>query len=93
MLTMIFLRDVIKTDGYLSHLQQFWLDTIAPLAAILEGGEAEKLMPEHAYSEAQSAIVLLRKTNDHMAQERHKRISDVLIPILVSVCISNNTNV
>ena len=33
-------KDAIKADGYLSRLQQFWLDAVAPLAAILESAEA-----------------------------------------------------
>ena len=32
-------KDTIKADGYLSHLHQFWLDAIAPLAAIIESAE------------------------------------------------------
>lgn len=74
MLTMILLRDAIKADGYLSHLQQFWLDAIVPLAAILESTEAKELTPEQVYSAAQSALVLLGNPNNHMSQEKHKRI-------------------
>ena len=70
MLTIIFLRDAIKADRYLLHLQQFWLNTIAPLAAILEGGKAEKLTSEHTYSAPQSALGLLGNTDDHMVQEK-----------------------
>lgn len=74
MLTTILPRDAIKADDYLSHLQQFSLDAIALLAAIFEGAEVEKLMPEDVYSAAQSALVLMGNANNHMAQERCKRI-------------------
>ena len=74
MLTTILPKDAIKADGYLSRLQQFWLDAIAPLAAILEGAEAGEMTPEHAYSAAQAALVLMGSANNHMAQERRKRI-------------------
>ena len=74
MLTTIFLKDAIKADGYLSCLQQFWLDAIAPLAAIIEGTKAGELTPEHAYSVAQTALVLIGNANNHIAHERCKRI-------------------
>ena len=74
MLTTILPKDAIKADGYLSRLQQFWLDAVAPLAAILEGAEAGELTPEHAYSATQAALVLMGSANNHMAQERRKRI-------------------
>ena len=56
---MILLRDAIQVDGDLSRLQQFWLDAVAPLAVILESAEAWELTPEHVYSAAQLAVVLL----------------------------------
>ena len=56
---MILLRDTIQADGDLSRLQQFWSDTVAPLAVILESAEAWELTPEHVYSVAQLALVLL----------------------------------
>ena len=45
-------KDAIKVDGYLSRLQQFWLDAVAPLAALLESAEAGELTPEKAVSVA-----------------------------------------
>ena len=33
-------KDAIKVDRYLSRLQHFWLDAVAPLAALLESAEA-----------------------------------------------------
>ena len=57
MLATVLPKDAIKVDSYLSCLQQFWLDTVAPLTAILEGSDAGKLMPEQAYAAAQSAFV------------------------------------
>ena len=61
MLITILLRDTIKLDGYLSHLQQFWVDAIALLAGNLEDVEAEELTPEQAYSTVQSVLVLLER--------------------------------
>ena len=52
MLSTVLLKDVIKADGYLSRLQQFWVDAVAPLTAILEGLEAGKLISEQAYAAA-----------------------------------------
>jgi len=46
--------DAIKADGYLSQLQQFWLDAVAPHAAILESAEAGELMPEKAVASTQA---------------------------------------
>jgi len=39
-------KDAIKADGYLSRLQQFLLDAVAPPAALLESTEAGELTPE-----------------------------------------------
>ena len=39
-------KDTIKTDGYVPRLQQFWLDAMAPLAAVLDSVEAIDLMLE-----------------------------------------------
>ena len=51
-------RDATKADGYLSRLQQFWLDAVAPLAALLESAEAGELTPEKAVSAAQTALYI-----------------------------------
>ena len=40
MLATVLLKDVIKANSYLSHLQQVWLDAVSPLIAILEGSDA-----------------------------------------------------
>ena len=45
---MVLHKDTIKADGYLSRLQHFWLDTVAPLAAILESAEAGELTFSHS---------------------------------------------
>ena len=82
MLTTVLLKDAIKADGYLSHLQQFWLDAVVPLSAILEGSDAGKLMPKQAYVATQSALCLLGNANIHMAQERRKRILINVSPAL-----------
>ena len=87
MLATVLLKDVIKADGYLSCLQQFWLDTVAPLTAILESSEAGELMAEQAYAAAQSALCLLGNASNHMAQERRKRI---LNPTLKSMVEEEN---
>ena len=85
MLTAILPKDAIKVDGYLSCLQPFWLDAVAPLAAILKGSEAEELTPEHAYLVAQAALVLMGSANNHMMQERCKRILMNVNPALKSM--------
>jgi len=61
--------DAIKADGYLSRLQQFWLDAISPLVAILECAEAGDLTPEKAVSSVQVALCLMGNAHQHMAQE------------------------
>ena len=59
MLATVLPKDAIKADSYLSHLQQFWLDAVAPLTAILEGSDAGELTPEQVHAAAQSALCLL----------------------------------
>ena len=90
MLLTILPRDAIKANDYLSHLQQFSLDAIALLAVIFEGAEAGELMPEDEYSAAQSALVLMGNANNHMAQERCKRILMNVNPTLE--CMANEEN-
>jgi len=51
--------DVIKADGNLSQLQQFWLDAIAPLVGILESAEAGELTNEKAVASTQAALHLM----------------------------------
>ena len=61
--------DAIKVDSYLSQLQQFWLDAVSPLAAILESAEAGELSPEKAVSSVQVALCLMGNVHQHMTQE------------------------
>ena len=67
-------NEATKADGYLSHLQQFWLDATAPLTAIIETAEEGKLTPELAVSAAQTALVLMGNAHQHTAQERRKQL-------------------
>ena len=90
MLATALLKDAIKADGYLSRLEQFWLDAVAPFTAILEGSEAGELMAEKAYAAAQSALCLLGNPNNHMAQERRKRILMNVNPALKSMVEEKN---
>ena len=85
MLATVMSKDTINADSYLSRLQQFWLDVVAPLTAIFEGSNAGKLMPEQAYAAAQSALCLLGNANNHMAQEKRKRILMNVNPTLKSM--------
>ena len=75
-------RDAIKADGYLSRLQQFWLDAVAPLAALLESAEAGELTPEKAVSAAQTALYLMGNVHQQTAQERRKKLILKLNPSL-----------
>ena len=91
MLATVLLKDAMKTDSYLSRLQRFWLDAVAPLAAILEGSDAGGLTPEQAYAAAQSALCLLGNANNYMAQERRKRVLMNVNPALKSMAEEENT--
>ena len=75
-------KDAIKADGYLSRLQQFWLDAVAPLAAVLESAEAGELMPEKAVAATQTALYLMGNAHQQMAQERRKKLILKLNPSL-----------
>ena len=90
MLVTVLPKDAIMADGYLSRLQQFWLDAVVPLTAILEGSDAGELTPEQAYAAAQSALCLLGNANNHMAQERHKRVLMNVNPALKSMAEEEN---
>ena len=90
MLATVLLKNAIRADGYLSCLQQFWLDAVAPLATILEGTENGELTPEKAYSAGQAALYLMGNANNHMAQERHKRILLNVNPALKSMAEEEN---
>ena len=78
-------NEVTKADGYLSHLQQFWLDATAPLTTIIETAEEGKLTPDVAVSAVQTALFLMGNAHQHMAQEGHKRILMNLNPAIKSM--------
>ena len=78
-------NEATKAGGYLLRLQQFWLDATAPLTAIIETVEEGKLTPELAVSAAQTALVLMGNTHQHMAQKRRKRLLMNLNPALKSM--------
>ena len=90
MLATVLPKDAIKADSYLLRLQQFWLDAVAPLTAILEGSDAGELTPEQAYAAAQSALCLLGNANNHMTQERRKRVLMNVNPALKSMAEEEN---
>ena len=75
-------KDAIKADGYLSRLQQFWLDAVAPLTAVLESAEAGDLTPEKAVSATQTALYLMGNAHHQMSQERRKKLILKLNPSL-----------
>ena len=66
------------------------LDVVATLTAILKGPDAGKLTPEQAYAATQSALCLLGIENDHMAQERRKRVLINVNPALKSTAEEEN---
>ena len=78
-------NEATKVDGYLSRLQQFWLDATAPLTAIIETAEEGKLTPDMAVSATQMALFLMGTAHQHMAQERRKRILMNLNPAIKSM--------
>ena len=83
-------KEAIKADGYLSRLQQFWLDAVAPLAAVIEGAEAGELSIEGAVTAVQSALVLMGNAHQKMAQERRKKVLMQLNPALKSLAEEEN---
>ena len=84
-------KDAIKADGYLSRLQQFWLDAVPPLAALLESTEAGDLMPEKAVSATQTALYLMGNAHQQMAQERRKKLILKLNPSLKFMAEDNKS--
>ena len=60
-------NEATKADGHMSCLQQFWLDVIALLIAIIETVKEDKLTTEMAVSAAQTALFLIGKSHQHMA--------------------------
>ena len=76
MLATVLPKDAIKVDGYLSRLQQFWLDVVAPLTAILEGSDVGELTPEQAYAATQSALCLLGNAKNHGARKVQEGLNE-----------------
>ena len=66
-------NDATNVDGYLSCLQQFWLDAVIPFTALLETAERRELKSEDTVTAVQSALYFLGNTHQHMNQERRKR--------------------
>ena len=58
-------NDATKADGYLPHLQQFWLDALTPPLETAEGGE---LKSEDTVANVQSALYFLGNAHQHMNQ-------------------------
>ena len=58
----------------LSHLQTFSLDTIGPLASLLEQKQAGRLTAESAADAATQALRFLGNAHAHISAERRKRI-------------------
>ena len=83
-------KEAIKADGYLSRLQQFWLDAVAPLVAVMEGAEAGELSVEGAVTAVQSALVLMGNAHQKMVQERRKKVLMQLNPALKSLAEGEN---
>ena len=81
----IILNDAIKADSYLSHLQQFWLDAVTSLTALLETAEGGELKTEDTVAPVQSALYFLGNAHQHMKQERCKKVLINLNPALKSM--------
>ena len=58
--------DAIKADGYLSRLQQFWLDAVTPLTALLESAEGGELETEDTVTAVQSALYFLGNAHQQL---------------------------
>ena len=78
-------NDATKADGYLSCLQQFWLDAVTPLTALLETAEGGELRSEDTVAAVQSALYFLGNAHQHMNQERRKKVLMNLNPALKSM--------
>ena len=78
-------NDATKADGYLSCLQQFWLDVVTPLTALLETAEGGELKSEDTVAAVQSALYFLGNAYQHMNQERRKKVLMNLNPALKSM--------
>ena len=78
-------NDATKADGYLSRLQQFWLDAVTPLTALLETAEGGELKSEDTVAAVQSALYFLGNAHQHMNQERRKKVLMNLNPALKSM--------
>ena len=83
----VLFKDTIKADRY---LQQFWLDTVVPVTAILESTEAGELMSEKAVVAAQVALCLMGSAHHQMSQERRKKVILKLNPSLKLMADDHN---
>ena len=75
-----------------------WLDNVAATKQLAnlclgysKGSDAGKLTPEQAYAAAQSALCLLGNANNHMVQERRKRVLMNVNHALKSMAEEENT--
>lgn len=75
-------KEAIKANSYLSRLQQFWLDAVAPIAAVMENAEMGELTLKGMVSVVQSVLVLMGNAHQNMAQERRKKILLQLNPAM-----------
>ena len=66
----IILNDATKADSYLSCLQQFWLDAVTPLTALLETVEGRELKFEDTVAAFKSALCFLGNAHQHINQEK-----------------------
>ena len=78
-------KEAIKADGYLSRLQQFWLDAVAPLTAVVKSVDAGELMLKGAVTAVQSALMLMGNVHQKVAQQRRKKVLLQLNPALSSL--------
>ena len=68
--------DAIKAGGYLSCLQQFWLDAVNPLTALLESAESGELETEDTVAAVRAALYFLGNAHQPMNQEREKGVDE-----------------
>lgn len=69
-------------DGYLLRLQQFWLDAVATLTALLESTETGESTPEKVLSATRTALYLMGNAYQQMSQERWKKLIRKLNPLM-----------
>ena len=84
-------NDATKADGYLSRLQQFWLDVVTPFTALLETVEDGELKSEDTVAAVRSALYFLGNAHQHMNLERRKKVLMNLNPALKSMANDEKT--